>query len=277
MRRLLFVCLPIFVLTSLVAGCSSTQKTSQLEGTEGQLVESAVELVEDGYYLEAIEELEAIEVRFPFGQYNEIVKLNLIYSGVRTEQYPLAINKANTFVKQFRQSPNMDYVLYLRGVALYYQDYTVSRRYLTRNDDDQDLASFKLAYRDFSSLISMYPESDYIPDAKARMVDIRNALAKREQNTASFYLKRGGYVAAIEQAGKVLNEYPNSPAIAEALAVKVKAYEMLGMTSLQEEYYALLTTNFPNYQNIDSENKTVDLDTPQDHVDWLSLVTFGLL
>ena len=48
----------------------------------------------------------------------------------------------------------------------------------------------------FQELIRRFPDSEYVPDARQRMVYLRNRLADYENHVADYYIRRGAYVAA---------------------------------------------------------------------------------
>ena len=47
-----------------------------------------------------------------------------------------------------------------------------------------------------------------MPDARQRMMFLRNRLADYENYVAEYYVKRGAYVAAINRAKYALEHYP---------------------------------------------------------------------
>jgi len=73
-----------------------------------------------------------------------------------------------------------------------------------------------------------------------------NALASNEVHVAKYYLKREAWVAAANRAKEVLKTYPEAPALEEALAIMVIAYDKLKLTDLRDDAQRVLTLNFPN-------------------------------
>ena len=61
-----------------------------------------------------------------------------------------------------------------------------------------------------------------------------NALAPYEVHVARYYMKRGAYVAAANRAQFAVQNYPQAPAIEEAVFVMVRAYDSLGMNDLRD-------------------------------------------
>jgi outer membrane protein assembly factor BamD len=58
-------------------------------------------------------------------------------------------------------------------------------------------------------------------------------------------MRRGAYVAAVNRAQYVLQNYPETPANEEALFVMVKAYDALGMNDLRDDADRVMKKNFP--------------------------------
>ena len=85
----------------------------------------------------------------------------------------------------------------------------------------------------------------YAPDARARMTHIVNSLSQYEVHVARYYVGRGAYLAAVNRAQTALNDYPNTPALEEALAILVRSYDALGMTQLRDDAERVLKTNYP--------------------------------
>ena len=97
---------------------------------------------------------------------------------------------------------------------------------------------------------------------------LKNRLAAHEINVAHFYIKRGAWVAAANRGRYVVENYQETPAVPDALAVMYEAYTKLGMTDLAANANKVLKLNFPDYKYQKVEEKNPSL---------LSTVTFGLM
>ena len=97
----------------------------------------------------------------------------------------------------------------------------------------------------FSRLIQRYPNSIYAPDARQRMIFLRNRLAQHENYVANYYFKRGAYVAALNRAKFSMETFDGAPAIAESLVIMVLSYEKLGMSDLASDARKVLELNYP--------------------------------
>ena len=70
-----------------------------------------------------------------------------------------------------------------------------------------------------------------------------NTLAKGDIHVASYYLRRGAYVAAVNRAKSVLTNYPQTPQTRDALQIMVQAYEAMGMNDLSDDAKKILDLN----------------------------------
>jgi outer membrane protein assembly factor BamD len=58
-------------------------------------------------------------------------------------------------------------------------------------------------------------------------------------------MKRQAYLAAVNRTKYVLENYPNSPGIEEALVIQTSAYDLLGLEDLKNDTIRVLKTNYP--------------------------------
>ena len=58
-------------------------------------------------------------------------------------------------------------------------------------------------------------------------------------------MKRGAYVAAANRAQYAVRNYPQAPAVEEAVFIMVKAYDALGMVDLRDAADRVMRKNFP--------------------------------
>ena len=90
------------------------------------------------------------------------------------------------------------------------------------------------------------PKASYAEDARRRMVHINNVVAEYEYNIANFYFEHEAYVAAINRAKIVVEKYPQSNSIENALVLLIRSYDILKMPELAEKSMEVLKVNYPN-------------------------------
>lgn len=235
---------------------------------EQQLYNEALTALDEKEYSLAVEKLEMLEARYPFGRYSEQAQLELIYAYHKSHEPEAASAAADRFIRLHPDHENIDYVYYLKGLTAFEQDRTFMERYLPIDITQRDPGAALSSFESFSTLLSRYPDSQYAPDARKRMIFLKNRLATYEVHVARYYMKRGAFVAAANRGRYVIENLKETPAIPDALAVMYQSYHELGMTKLADNAKSVLQNNFPDYpiRTYQQENKTL-----------LETATFGLM
>ncbi|MFG6178647.1 outer membrane protein assembly factor BamD [Halomonas sp. THAF12] len=237
--------------SALLAGCASTAEEEAPDLKERQLYEEGRAALEGGRYTTAINRLEAIDTRFPFGDTAEQAQLELIYTYYQTSDWEKARAAASRFIRLHPDHPQVDYAYYLRGLSAW-QAGRFSLEGLKLIDiSKRDLGATRDAYSDFRELIQRFPSSQYAPDAQQRIVYLRNLLARHELQVADFYLRKGAYLAAVERGRWVIEHYPQAQSTRDALAVMVEGYMGLDMTERARETLRILIDNAPDHERLD--------------------------
>jgi outer membrane protein assembly factor BamD len=149
----------------------------------------------------------------------------------------------------------VDYAYYLKGLVNYEENLGFLERMMPARVRDRDQSAAMDAFNDFSELIRRFPESRFVPDARQRMVFLRNNLAAYEIIVAEYYLRREAYIAAANRARYALEVFPNTPQTPEALIVLHKAYTELDLPELADGSMAVLELNFPDNYYVQGRKK----------------------
>ncbi|WP_417227664.1 outer membrane protein assembly factor BamD [Amphritea sp.] len=262
--------LAIISITLIASGCSwfGGDEKEAPDVPEQQLYQEALTLLEGENFVAAIEKLQLLEARYPFGQFSEQAQLELIYAYHKNYEPEAARATADRFIRLNPNHENLDYALYLKGLTAFEKDRTFFEKYLPIDETQRDPGSALDSFQSFQQLVSRFPNSQYAPDAQKRMTYLKNRLATHEMHVARYYVKREAWVAAANRGRYVIENYQQTPAVPDALSVMVLAYNELGMTDLAADSQAVLDANFPDYQsNIQLAKKESLLNT----------ATFGLL
>jgi len=110
---------------------------------------------------------------------------------------------------------------------------------------ERDPKASREAFDAFKDLVARFPESKYAEDAAQRMRYLVNSLAQHEVHVARYYMKRAAFVAAVNRAQYAVLNYPQAPAIEEAVFILVKAYDAMGMDELRDGADRVMRKNFP--------------------------------
>ncbi|WP_375057073.1 outer membrane protein assembly factor BamD [Zobellella sp. DQSA1] len=228
------------------AGCSSTKKDAVPDEPPEVLYQEAQERLQAGNFIRAAELLEAMDSRYPFGAYSNQVQLDLIYAYYKQDDTARALANIDRFIRLNPNHPSVDYAQYMRGLTNMATDYNFFQELLNIDRADRDPAYARQAFADFRQLLRQHPDSAYAADARARMISLKNRLARYDLAVAQFYMKRGAWLAAANRAKFVVQSYPDTDTMKPALEIMAESYDTLGLTEMANNAKAVLRANFPN-------------------------------
>jgi outer membrane protein assembly factor BamD len=211
-----------------------------------KLYSEAKDEMSQGGYASAIKYLEKLEARYPYGRYAQQAQLELAYAYFKDGEQTSSIAACDRFIKLHPNHPNIDYAFYLKGLVNFNEDLGLLGKLGSQDLTERDPKAARESFEAFKELVTRYPDSKYTPDAIERMKYLVNALASNEVHVARYYMKRGAYIAAANRAQYALLNYPQAPAVEEALFIMVKAYDALGMNDLRDDANRVMQKNFPN-------------------------------
>lgn len=276
----------ITLLALLAHGCSwmpffgkdDAQPVEVPETSEQELYQSAQRSLRSSNYTDAIKKLQALESRYPFGRYAEQSQLELIYAYYMGFKPDEARSSADRFIRLHPQHPNVDYAYYLKGLAAFEKDQTFLDRFVATDQASRDIGSARDSFADFSQLLARFPGSEYAPDARQRMIHLRNLLARSEIEVGRYYLSREAYVAAVNRGRYVVENFPSTPSVADGLALMIQGYLKLNLPEPANDALRVLITNYPNYAALDDNyNFTISEQVRNRDRSWINIATFGLL
>ena len=210
-----------------------------------RLYKEAKDELNSGSYEQAIKYYESLEARFPYGAYSQQAQIESAYAYFKQGEAASAIAAIDRFLKLHPSHPSTDYAYYLKGLVHFNEDMGLFGKFSGQDLTERDPKAARDSFDAFKELAQRFPESKYTPDGLARMKYLVNALASSEVHVARWYMRRGAYIAAANRAQFALLNYPQAPAIEEALFVMVKAYDALGMYDLRDDAERVMRGNFP--------------------------------
>ena len=206
------------ILGLLLAGCGLLPEAKdETAGWSAQkLYSEARANMSDGAYDKAIKYFEILESRYPYGRYAQQAQIEVAYAYYKQNEQGSAIAACDRFIKLHPNHPNVDYAYYLKGLVNFNEDLGLLGGIAGQDQSERDPMKYLV-----------------------------NALASLEVHVARYYLKRGASVAAINRAQYALQNYPDTPALEEALFIMVKGYDALGMNDLRDDTERIMRKNFP--------------------------------
>jgi len=225
---------------------SSSDEDEYADWTAEKFRTEAKAAADAGSYEKAIKLYEALESRYPFGEDSAQTQLDIAYAYFKNNDPDSAIAAANRFIKMNPRSPGVDYAYYLKGLVNYNRGIGFIDRFLPTDTSQRDPGTARDALNNFEELIRLFPQSKYVPDARLRMIALKNNLAMYEVHVARYYMKRKAYVAAVGRASTVIEKYQRTTAVPYALLVLQEAYTKLDMLDLAKDTTRVYDLNYPN-------------------------------
>jgi outer membrane protein assembly factor BamD len=270
----------ILLIGVMLGACSSTSKEPVIEDVkpEAELYSGAMEKLEAGNYRPAIDDLEAMEARYPYGRYSEQAQLELVYAYYRSSQPAAAKTAAARFIRLHPDHEHVDYAYYLKGLTAFEENKGAFDQYIGTDKAKKDPGAARDSFTDFSTLLTRFPNSQYAADSRVRMVYLRNLLAKHEIHVANYYISLNAWLAASNRAKYVVENYQLTPAVEVALQIMVQAYTELGLLDNARNAQQVLEANFGE-RSMTSETPATPIAEEQTTPKLRSLtsrLTFGL-
>ena len=250
MRNLVF-----FLVIFLLSSCSYfEEKEDETKVWDAdRLYSDAKGNLDAGFYSDAVDYYQRLESRYPFGEHAQQSLLDLAYGYFKSEEHDASIAACNRFIKLYPQNIHVDYAYYLKGLASFNKGKASVQRFIPNeivDESQRDTGASQEAFQYFSELIKKFPNSEYVDDAEQRMRHLRNNLASNEVFVATYYMRRGAFLAAANRARYVIENYNRTPVVPEALVIMARAYRILEMEDLARDAIRVLKLNYPNHPGI---------------------------
>ncbi len=242
----------LVVLTSILfaAGCSwfggDDDVVIDPDEDARRMYERANKSISAGNWPIAIRYFENLQAFFPFSDYARQAQLDLMYAYYRADQGEQAIEEAQVFRRENPTHPRVDYTYYIEGLVNFERERGPMEKFFRIDLAKRPSGGLMESFTAFSQLVQTYPDSPYGPDARQRMVYLRNRLAEYEIWVADYYVRRTAYVAAANRAKYVLETYQETPSVVQALQLLVRCYDELELQELSADAMKVLEENYPD-------------------------------
>ena len=240
------------IVSILIVSCNSDGP--EIEQPEKIYYDLAQKRMLNKNYIGAIESLEAIESKYPFGRYAEQAQVELIYANFMNGQTNGAHAAAEKFIRLYPRHPNIDYAYFMKGLSSYTRDKDLIIRFTNTDISNRDITGAKESFAELTEFLTRFPDSQYTPYAKQRNIYLRNMIARNELAAADYYQSIDAHVAAIRRAKYVIENIPNSSEDFRALKVLEKSYKALGYEDLRDDMLKIISLNYPDNDSTVSEN-----------------------
>lgn len=239
------------VLGTMSACATNTRDTGrEIRGAEA-IYKFAKTALNQGDFLTAIDAFETLGASFPFGTYTQQAQLDIAFAYLRQDEFDSAIDSADRFIKLYPRNENIDYAYYIKGVSHYSRGGSTLERIFPRDLAKVNQNWLRSAFTEFDTLVRRFPNSQYAPDARERMVFLKDEMARHELNTAEFYYNRGAMVAVVNRINYLLEHFDGSKHVPNALALMASAYQSMGQNDLKADTIRVLRLTDPEHPAIE--------------------------
>lgn len=242
MRR--YFILNILLSILLIEGCASIDQSDNW--TPEELHTNARELLDDDQWVEAINLYKRLKEDHPYGKHAKQSQIELIYAYYRNREPEVAISLANELIRTYPTHPRIDYVYYIRALSIFDSSPSLLDAISPSDPSTLDTILVRESFDAFNELVTLFPKSSYVRESSIRMIELLNILARYEINIGIYYLKQGSYIAALNRAKFVVEQYPDTAETEPALAIMIAAYQALRLNQLSKDALRVLQKNYPD-------------------------------
>lgn len=251
-----------------LAACSSSKDidlASYVESVEPADVtyNQALANLEAGKVREASRKFEAVDRQHPYSEYARKALIMNAFTQYRQSNYEDAITAGQRYVQLYPATDDAAYAQYIVGLSYFRQI----------RDVTQDQADARRTITAMEEVVTRWPQSPYVEDARTKMRFARDQLAGKEMQVGRYYLERREYIAAVKRFRSVVERYENTRHVEEALARLVEANMAMGLASEAQTAGAVLGHNFPDsqwYKDSYSLLQSGGLEPRENSGSWLS-------
>lgn len=227
----------IILVTTLLmlTGCKSNKKDYDLIIPADELYTDGIKLFENQAYQKAADKFEELFLQHPGNDITPKAELMQAYSLFLAKQYDEAIDVLDMFIKLHPKHIDIAYAYHLKALSYYAE--------ISPVELDQSKTYFTKV--SFEEVISRFPETDYAKDAAKKMQLIDDRLAAKEMEIGRYYLSLKNPIASINRFQNVINNYPYTNHVPEALYRIIIGYSMLNLQDVATQYLDQLKQSYP--------------------------------
>lgn len=112
---------------------------------------------------------------------------------------------------------------------------------------DRDMTPVKKAREEFRELIAEFSASQYEAEARVKIRECEDLLAKNHLFVGTFYFNREQYLAAAKRFEKIIDRYPSTEEAVEAKLQLAKTYQKLGAWEWARAWAMALVQQHPRH------------------------------
>ncbi|MBI4471659.1 MAG: outer membrane protein assembly factor BamD [Acidobacteria bacterium] len=116
---------------------------------------------------------------------------------------------------------------------------------------DRDRTQAELAEYELKKMISEYPDSPLLDQAKEKLRGVQEVLAAGVQGVGDFYFLRKNYIASADRYREILEKYPDYTKAPDTLFSLAESLQRMNITAESAIYYARVVSEHPLSERVD--------------------------
>ena len=197
----------------VISACASLQDKEEVSSAS-ELLQKGIKDTKKGYMIEATSAFQQVLEDYPDSKERVKALLLLARAYYSSEEYEEAKFHFQKFIELYPAHRQTERA-YFYGVMSDYKRIDLAQR---------DQTYTREAFEGFEQLVTRFPKSQYINDARIKKQECETILAKNIFEIGKFYFRTGSYQPAITRFKNLMEKYPNQKFQGEAVFLIAESY-----------------------------------------------------
>ncbi|MDD3669422.1 MAG: outer membrane protein assembly factor BamD [Alphaproteobacteria bacterium] len=221
-------------LACVLSGCAGAPE-NRSEMPPEKLYAAAQAYFKKTDYEKAAEYFDEVEKAHPYSEWAARASIMSAYSFYKRNAYDDAVLALDRFIQLHPGNRNTPYAYYLKGLCFYEQ----------MSDAAREQKMTEQAVATFEEMLARHPNAIYAADARAKLAAAYDCMAGQEMAVGRYYLRRCDYMPALNRFQAVVEGYPGTNQVPEAMYRMGVSYAALGMVDMAEKTMKRMAERFP--------------------------------
>jgi outer membrane protein assembly factor BamD len=251
-KRAIVACLAAALAVACAHGGGTRSVGTLTSNSDNVIWEAGQKLYKQKKWEEARQHFKRIVEGFPQSDHSAEARIALgdtYFDEGGEANYILAVSEYRGFLTLYPSHPRSEYAQFRVAVSFDRQ----------RRGPDRDSTNTERALEEYQRLLETYPSTKYQEEARARVVDCRQNLARTEYMVGYFYQKtRKAYRSSLARYELLLKEYPDYARLDEVLFRTAECLRNLARFTEALPRVNQLLEDYPKSPLLDSARKLRD-------------------
>jgi outer membrane protein assembly factor BamD len=237
-----------------VSSCASSGRAPVPSGTaqpDQYLYEKGNEALQKKKWLTAREYFKQVTETYTQSPIRPDAKLGIgdTYLGEgSTEALVMAISEFQEFLSFYPTNRRADYAQYKLGIAHFRQ----------MRSPQRDQTETRDALREFQTFVNRYPNSELMPEVKAKLRETRDRLSESELEVGQFYYRIRWYPGALDRLSLLLKDDPEFTARDEVYYYIGESMLKAGRPAEALPYFERIVKEFEQSERVEAARKRIE-------------------